>query len=497
MSDTDPLRSEFAREFKRLIDALNAGGLSEQTSLMKRLTAHLGGDPTTMPIVAEEFEAYEHPNVQVALDALLGPDSGRSVELVGIAMQNKRWGAMSFSDLLAATGPWGRLAEGPVDYTNFELDAGNVIACVQFGLFIVTEGDKSYCVYVGGPPNPGMGPRVRLRVEVIARDRAAAVSFLRELKAAMAQRNVYRGKIISIAPEQYGVLSLVKFHTLPVIAREDIVLPDGALERIERHAVTFSDHAETLVKAGRSLHRGVLMYGSPGTGKTLTIMYLASRMTGRTIILMSGLAMGRIAQLGQFVRDLAPATIVVEDVDLIAQERGLPGQQAHPLLFELMNQMDGLADDIDVLFILTTNRPDILEPALAARPGRVDLAVELPVPDASGRLRLLELYARGLGFDGVRLADYVEPTEGASPAYIKELLRRAALIATIETGAARLRDAHLRQAMDELAAGGELAKRIVGFGTSVYLPLAPSVGPMRPAGFPTAVSSSESSRPKR
>ncbi len=162
-----------------------------------------------------------------------------------------------------------------------------------------------------------------------------------------------------------------------------------------------------------------------------------------------------------------------------------------------MNQMDGLADDIDVLFILTTNRPDILEPALAARPGRVDLAVELPVPDASGRLRLLELYARGLGFDGVRLADYVEPTEGASPAYIKELLRRAALIATIETGAARLRDAHLRQAMDELAAGGELAKRIVGFGTSVYLPLAPSVGPMRPAGFPTAVSSSESSRPKR
>jgi hypothetical protein len=335
-----------------------------------------------------------------------------------------------------------------------------VIACVQFGLFIVGEGEKRYAVYVGGPPNPQMGPRVRLRVEVIARDRQIAVTFLRALKSAMAERNVYRGKIISIAPEQFGVLSLVKFHTLPVIAREDIVLPDGALERIERHAVTFSEHADILVKAGRSLHRGVLMYGSPGTGKTLTIMYLASRMTGRTIILMSGLAMGRISQLGQFVRDLAPATIVVEDVDLIAQERGLPGQQAHPLLFELMNQMDGLADDIDVLFIL-------------------------------------ELYARGLGLDGVRLADYVEPTEGASPAYIKELLRRAALIATIETGAAKLRDAHLRQAMEELSAGGELAKRIVGFGSSVFLPVAPSVGPMRPSGFPGAVSPREDPRPGR
>jgi hypothetical protein len=484
MSENDPLRGEFAREFKRLIDALNAGGFSEPTSLMKRLAAHLGGDPTRMPIVAEEFEAYEHPNVQVAVDALLGARSGRTVELVGIAMQNKRWGAMTFSDLLAATGPWGRLSEGPVDYTNFELDAGRVIACVQFGLYIVSDGAKRYGVYVGGPPNPQMGPRVRLRVEVIAADRDHAVTFLREMKAAMAERNVYRGHVISIAPEQFGVLSLVKFHQLPQIRREAIVLPDGALERVERHAVTFTQHAGVLVKAGRSLHRGVLMYGPPGTGKTLTIMYLATQMTGRTVILMSGPSMGRIAQLGQFVRDLAPATIVVEDVDLIAQERGLPGQTAHPLLFELMNQMDGLADDIDVLFILTTNRPDILEPALAARPGRVDLVVELPIPDAAARRRLLDLYAHGLELDGVDLAGYVEPTEGASPAYIKELLRRAALIATIDRGTARVRDADIRQAMEELSAGGELAKRIVGFGTSAYLPPAPSVGPMRPAGFP-------------
>ena len=491
----DPLRGEFARDFKRFIDTLNAGGFSEQTPLMKRLKEHLGGDPTTMPIVAEEFEAYEHPNVQVALDDLLGKRSGRTVDLVGIAMQNKRWGAMTFSDLLASTGPWGRLAEGPVDYTNFELDEGRVVACVQFGLFIVTDGAKRFGVYVGGPPNPQMGPRVRLRVEVVSGDREAAVAFLRELKTAMARLNVYRGKVISIAPEQFGVLSLVKFHKLPAVKRDDIVLPEGALEQIERHAVTFSTHAATLVKAGRSLHRGVLMYGPAGTGKTLTIMYLASRMTGRTVILMSGLAMGRISQLGQFVRDLAPATIVVEDVDLIAQERGLPGQSASPLLFELMNQMDGLAEDIDVLFILTTNRPDILEPALAARPGRVDLAVHLPVPDADGRRRLLELYARGLELENVRLDDYVEPTEGASPAYIKELLRRAALIATIETGKARVSDAHLRKAMEELSAGGELAKRIVGFGTSAYLPPAPSVGPMRPSGFPTATIIRDTTRP--
>jgi hypothetical protein len=486
VGDNDPLRGEFARDFKRFIDTLNAGGFSEQTALMKRLTAHLAGDPTTMPIVAEEFEAYDHPNVQVAVEALLGPNSGRTAELVGIAMQNKRWGAMTFSDLLASQGPWGRLTEGPVDFVNFELDEDRVIACVQFGLYIVTEGAKRYGVYIGGPPNAQGGPRVRLRVEVIAPERQTAITFLSELKRAMTERNVYRGKVISIAPEQFGVLSLVKFHKLPNVRREDIVLPDGALERIERHTVAFSKHAEALVKAGRSMHRGMLLYGPPGTGKTLTVMYLATQMPGRTVMLTTGLAMGRLAQMGTIARDLAPTTVVVEDVDLIAQERGMPGMGTNPLLFELMNQMDGLADDVDVLFVLTTNRPDILEPALAARPGRVDLVLELPVPDAAGRRRLLELYARGLTLDNVDLDDFVEPTNGASPAYIKELLRRAALIATIEQGTARVRDTHIRQAMEELATGGELAKRIVGFGTSGYVPLAPSMGPMRPAGFPTA-----------
>ena len=160
----------------------------------------------------------------------------------------------------------------------------------------------------------------------------------------------------------------------------------------------------------------------------------------------------------------------------------MPGMPAQPLLFELLNQLDGLADDADVLFILTTNRPDILEPALAARPGRVDLVVELPVPDARGRAKLFELYARGLQLEGVDFAQYVDKTEGASPAYIKELLRKAALLAAL-AGSKTVRGEHLDSAMKELEAGGELAKRIVGFGTS-GVPLGP-VGPMRPAGFPT------------
>src|SRR5207249_6127678 len=141
----------------------------------------------------------------------------------------------------------------------------------------------------------------------------------------------------------------------------------------------------------------------------------------------------------QFARELAPATVVVEDVDLIAQERGLPGVQTQPLLFELLNQMDGLADDADVLFILTTNRPDILEPALAARPGRVDLVVELPLPDADARRRLFALYARGLRLEVDNLDRFIARTEGASPAYVKELLRNATVFGAIDGNGAGLR----------------------------------------------------------
>jgi len=483
MADHDGITpAEFGTAFKRFVDAMNAEAAKETSPLLERLRQHLGGDPGRIPIVTEDFDNYEHPNVQVALDKVLS-SGDRSADLVGFSAPNKRFQQFTFSDLLAASNPWGRISEGPVDYINFHLEEDRTLACVQYGLYFVTAGDDRLTIFVVGPPTLEMGPRTRMRIEVACTRRDAAVALLKELTTAAKELNVYRGKAISFAPGgQYGVQSLVKFHRLPRVARDEIVLPDGVLERIERHAVRFSDHAAALLAAKRSLKRGILLYGPPGTGKTLTVMYLASQMAGRTLIITTGLGMGAIGTIGNFARVLAPATVVVEDVDLIAQERGMPGMPAQPLLFELLNQLDGLADDADVLFILTTNRPDILEPALAARPGRVDLVVELPVPDARGRQKLLELYARGLRLEGVDFARYVDKTDGASPAYVKELLRKAALLAAL-AGSDTVRDEHINAAMDELAAGGELAKRIVGFGTS-GVPLGP-VGPMRPAGFPT------------
>ena len=187
-------------------------------------------------------------------------------------------------------------------------------------------------------------------------------------------------------------------------------------------------------------------------------------------------------------RALAPTMVVLEDVDLIAQERGQPFQPTGPLLFELLNEMDGLRDDCDVIFVLTTNRADILEPALAARPGRVDLAIELPMPDAVARQRLFELYVRGLELCDVDLETLIARTDGASPAYIKELVRKAAVLAASEGAGSRLSSHHLESAMDELTAGGLLAQRILGFRpteqTAPELASATVVSTAQPSGFP-------------
>src|SRR5262249_52601509 len=234
-----------------------------------------------------------------------------------------------------------------------------------------------------------------MEVAVLALDREGAERFGRKLAAGVRRGSAFRGKVLSVERDCSGDTT-VRFHRLPAVAREGLILPDELLCRIERQALGLTKHAEKLKAAGRHLKRGILMHGKPGTGKTLSAMYLAAQMTGRTVMVLTGGAVGSIETACAIARLLEPATIVLEDVDLIGT---VPEQQSvcsNALLFELLNQMDGLGTDADILFILTTNRPDHLEPALAARPGRIDLAIEVPLPDEDCRRRLFDLYARGL-----------------------------------------------------------------------------------------------------
>ncbi len=456
---------DFGVAFKGFLEQAVTNAPPPEPFFRATLTGHFGATPTELPIVAEQFPTHDHPNLQLALDGYVG-DAGRTFELLGVSSEMKRMVGVGLGDLatparaglMAAGGP----VQGPVDYLNRPSGLDEKIACVQFGLYLVDEAGERLAVFVRGADTRFGNSSIT--VEAMAPSRGAAEAFLADIRTRMRTRNVYRGRVVSLSQRQMGPLE-VNFHHLRTIERDDIVLPAGVLERIERHTIRFAALRDRLAAAGRHLKRGLLLWGPPGTGKTLTAMYLAGRMPDRSVLLLTGQTLGLIEASCTMARLLQPATVILEDVDLVAEERTHQSTGTNSVLFELLNQMDGLSDDADVLFVLTTNRPELLEPALASRPGRVDEAIEVPLPDAACRSRLFELYGRGLD---VQVADrdrVIQRTDGVSGAFIKELLRKSALIAADSSAGDRLTvtDEHIDQALFDLVTeGGELTRALLG-----------------------------------
>src|SRR2546422_7865449 len=328
---------EFGLLFKRFLDDIVNRAEVPEGPLLKRLRAHLGGEPVRMPVISEEFERFQQANLQVAMDAYV-ERPGNSAELIGLAAENKRQWGLGLSDFVnRGTSPYSlRLAEGPVDYVNFHLDGDRVLPVVQFGLYLVKADGVPLIAFVSGP-NENMGPqRARARVEVMAADRATAQRFIADITNLMSDRNVYRGKVVSLGPQQFGfgAQTIITFHRLPKVARDDVTLPSGVLDRIDRHAIAFSEHAAQLTASGRPVKRGLLLYGAPGTGKTLTIMYLAGRMQGRTVLLTTGRGLGMITAVTPMSPFLRPRTVAVEDDGRVAQQRRWFGVPTQPVRFD-------------------------------------------------------------------------------------------------------------------------------------------------------------------
>ncbi|WP_052091137.1 AAA family ATPase [Modestobacter caceresii] len=430
---------------------VGAARAEDRTTLSGLLLAHLGPAGAELDVVEEAWPGYEHVNVQAGLDTwLAGAD--RAWQLVGVVgFQHRPFG---LGELLSA-GPEAQDPYGPRPGNASRVNRaagpdGESRPCVRCGVYLVTEGPARTAVLVRGPePESGLP---NTTVQVVSTDPELAARAATEIRAAAMAQNVFRGQVLSFGAEVFGHgQTLLQFHRRPTLAADQLVLAADTLAEVQRQVVEVARHKEQLLAAGQHLKRGVLLYGPPGVGKTHTVRYLTSRLTGTTVLQLTGNALHLIAEACSVARALAPAMLVIEDVDLIAEDRGMhPGQ--HPLLFQLLNEMDGLAEDADVVFVLTTNRADLLEPALAARPGRVDQAVELRLPDAEARRALFELYRRGLEVDTSGLDDVLARTEGVTASFLKELLRRAALLAAQRTGTGPLSvsAADLSGALDEL-----------------------------------------------
>jgi ATP-dependent 26S proteasome regulatory subunit len=223
------------------------------------------------------------------------------------------------------------------------------------------------------------------------------------------------------------------------------------------------ENRAALRRLGQSTRKGILLYGPPGTGKTHTIRYLAANLPGHTTLIITAEQVGLLGAYMNLARLLQPAMVVIEDVDLIARDRSELDSCGESLLNKLLNEMDGLNEDADILFVLTTNRPEQLEEALTGRPGRIDQAIEVPLPDQAGRRRLVQLYGQALPLDAPVIDEAVQRTEGVSAAFIKELMRRVAQASIVRTGGASIVSSDLGGVLDDmLFTGSKLNVRLLG-----------------------------------
>ena len=461
MSDQAPddQAREFATAFRGFMDWVHATAGREDNGVSALVRDFLGPDGTQHSVVTRELPVFEHVNLQTAFDAW-SACAGRSVEVRGIALP-PHYGGLSLQQLVAgeALPPLRLTAPALADLPN---GPESTLGCLRLAVLLVTDQNGRHVVMIQAPSEH----QPSLQVEVAGLPVDLAQRLLAELDQLRADLNVYRGHLLDVSLDPMAGVVLA-FAAPPGVTRDDVVLPSAVLGRVEQHALGVADHRDALLATGQHLKRGLLLYGPPGTGKTHTTRYLLGQMTGYTRLVLTGRSLVAVGAVTDLARGLLPAVVVLEDVDLVAEERSL-GPASSPVLFDLLDAMDGAAPDADLLFLLTTNRADLLEPALAARPGRVDVAVEISLPDAPARERLLTLYGQNVPLslteEDVNLA--VERTDGTTASFLKELIRRSVLESLHEDPALTVvTGAHLARALDDLLdAAQQVTRTLLGVG---------------------------------
>ena len=426
-------------------------------ALHRRLRFHFAGSIGNHSVVSRDFLAFDLPNLQPAIDALVAQKQGtlRTLFVESLNLTDLSQGKLS-----------------PPRYRDVDIDMDAQEQFLVNGLYLISCPGAPIGIFVQEEysySNGELGAQ-RFILQVMAAKKQDAADCINLFRKLLRQVSIYRGKIISLERSFVGHdeagYSRIRFHEVPRVELNQIVLPPDSVRIIERNTIRFFQKSKILQQAGQSVKRGLLFYGPPGTGKTWTARWLTHSLPDVTVILVTGDRLWNISESCRLARMLAPAMVILEDVDLIAVTRE---QSMHvPPLHQLMNEMDGLDSDCEILFLLTTNRPEVLEPALAARPGRVDQAILFPLPDGDCRKRLIELYAARIELRLNDLPGLVKRTEGASPAFIKELVRKAALIATDDHNDDQARlianDRHFELALSEITRGdSELSGRLLGF----------------------------------
>jgi len=438
----------------------------KQRNLFDSIKKHFMPNRTDeLSIMDRTFPIRVRADLQHAIDEVVG--AGKLQYFSGIRKEYEH-GGIQFSDVLADSSH--SCAYGvPPQYEEVDVGDLEAVRCLTKAIWMI-EFDGTPCAILLTCENGRYGGETGVRIQFAAIDgqeghRVSSI-FFRNLERAVNESKCYRGKILSFenTSEYRGHAVGITVHKLKSVNRDQVILPLRTLELLDRNVIEFTKQRPRLRELGLSTKKGLLFYGPPGTGKTHTIHYLAKALEGHTTLI---IAAEQVANLGEYMtlaRLLQPSIVVLEDVDLIARDREeMDNPCAESLLNKLLNEMDGLKGDADILFLLTTNRPEALEQALASRPGRVDQAIEFPLPDEIGRRKLLNLYAPSLTISEELLTNMVARTEGTSAAFLKELMRRITQFHLAAGEEQHVSRNSIDNALDEmLFQGGQLNRSILG-----------------------------------
>ncbi|WP_027552183.1 ATP-dependent Clp protease adaptor ClpS [Bradyrhizobium sp. Cp5.3] len=407
-----------------------------------------------------QFPGHMRADVQAAIDRLFASP----VRLFGLA-EDRRYETLSMSRLMQNDNFAVTIA--PLQYNDVDIGERAPAKCLDNGLWLCAASGLRYAVLLAihREYSREIGVRIEVMVPAGAGGAALVQQCFSALEDAVQAARTYRGKILSLDtdPDYRGRSRAITVHRLPSIGRDEVILPEQTLRLLDRNVLNFVGTRDMLRHLGQSTRKGILLYGPPGTGKTHTIRYLATHLPGHTTLIIAAEQMGLLGAYMRLARLLQPSMVVIEDVDLIARDRDDMGPCEETMLNKLLNEMDGLKEDADILFVLTTNRPRDLEGALAGRPGRIDQAIEVPLPDESGRSKLVRLYGKGLPLEDAIVAEAARRSEGTSCAFIKELMRRLAQASLARDGGNSVISADIDEALDDmLFSGGRLNARLLG-----------------------------------
>lgn len=251
---------------------------------------------------------------------------------------------------------------------------------------------------------------------------------------------------------QQANISLASFAGSPEIFQECV------------EVVSYLKNSTIYSLAGAEIPRGILLEGPPGTGKTLLAKAIASEAEANFISISAsefveifvGMGASKIRNLFNTARENKPCIIFIDEIDAVGRQRGaginMANDEREQTLNQLLAEMDGFANNTDILVMAATNRRDVLDAALL-RPGRFDRIINVPLPDTESRTKILKVHTKNKMLDdSVNLNLVAELTGGFSGAQLKNLMNEAAILCARD-GNVIITDKIILEALDKLIVG--------------------------------------------